>query len=88
LPRNPVAAESGSDDDWWLWLSEDNDLQIRVEVDGRPVASCLVHDEIEPGDLSVLEQHRRNGMIRRKLRLGPVPQGAVSCTVTIVDPTN
>ncbi len=88
IPAELPSTELCAGDDWWLWMSDGDNLQIQVEADGRILGSQVLNDESAPADVSVLERHRRNGLIRHRLRIDFLPAGTDTCTVTIVNPTN
>ncbi len=82
---SPGASES---DDWRLWISDRDNLQIQVEADGQALGSRVLDDEFDQSEVPALERHRHNGLTRHRLEIDSLPAGVASCTVTIVNPTN
>ena len=80
--------ELEDDHDWWLWISDNEDLQVQVQTDGLRGTAPVLIDASDLSDLSILERHRHNGLKRHRLQIGSPAEGVTTFTVTIVNPAN
>ncbi len=87
-PVEVALPDEGSENDWWLWIPDNEDLQISIEADGRPVESQLLTDDRGLTGRSALERHRHNGLIPHRLSFDSLPEGTATCTVTLTNPSN
>ena len=87
--RSDVSFSTASDHhDRWLWITEDENLQVQVMADGLEVESCLVESENEQAGLTALARHRYHGLVRRQLQVDSLPMDISCCTITVVNTAN